>query len=182
MVIGGNVSFKCWSDGSGGSTASARRTASSSPGILSRERPLRHRRERRRPQPEVAVGVRVEPLVQPLRRGLEAAVEREPLGQLLGGLLRSELVEALLVREEPARLQLEQRGHEHQELSARVEIDARALGELLDEGEDDVRHLHVAELELLFEDEREEEVEGPLEGVQVQVEVTNRDGAHRPRC
>ena len=43
-----------------------------------------------------------------------------------------------------------------------------------DEGDDDVRDVDLGRLELLLEDEREEQVEGALERVEVQLEVANR--------
>src|SRR5205085_3178416 len=90
-------------------------------------RPLRRqltrgrRRERRRPEPEEARALRFEPLREPGGTGLRAPVLGEPPGELVGCLLRLELVELRgLVREEPARLELEQRRDEHEEVAARL--------------------------------------------------------------
>ena len=59
------------SDGAGGSAASARRAAASESGSCGSKRPLGHRRERRRAEAEVAVGLGVElaPRASPRRRG-----------------------------------------------------------------------------------------------------------------
>ena len=141
-------------------------------GILRRERRLDLRRERRRAEPEVAVALRREPLAEPLRGLLGAPVLGEPPRELLGGLLRIELCElGLLVREERARLQLEQRRDEDEELAARLEVELLPLGQPLEEGDDDAREVDVPQVELLLEDEREQQVERPLERVEVELEL-----------
>ena len=48
----------------------------------------------------------------------------------------------------------------------------------LEEGEDDLGDLHVDELELLLQDERQEQVERPGERVQVEVEIADGDARH----
>src|SRR5262249_4956261 len=141
-------------------------------GLLRRQPALRLRRERRRAEPEEAVLLALEPLGQPRRRLLRAPVLREPPRQLLGRLLGLELRElGLLVREEPARLQLEQRRDQHEELAARLEVELAALGQALDEGDDDPRDVDLGEVELLPQHERQEQVEGALERVEVQLEL-----------
>ena len=78
----------------------------------------------------------LEPLREPGRSLLRTAVLGEPAGQLLGGLLGLELVElGRLVREQPARLQLQQRGDEHEELAAGLEVEPPRSGEPLAERE-----------------------------------------------
>ena len=96
------------------------------------------RRERRRPEPEMQVAALVEPLAQEPRRLLRAPVLGEPARELLGRLLGLELGElGVLLREHRARLQLEQRADQDQELAARVEVELAPLGEMLDERDDD---------------------------------------------
>ena len=60
----------------------------------------------------------------------------------------------LLVGEERARLQLEQRGNQDEELAARLEIQFAALGQPLAERDDDDGHVHLGEVELLLQDQR----------------------------
>ena len=97
-------------------------------GLLRRERRLDLRRERRRPEPEEPVALGLEPLPQPAGRVLHPPVLGEPPRELLGRGLRLELGELRrLLREETARLQLEERGDEHEELAARLEIELVAL-------------------------------------------------------
>ena len=135
------------------------------------------RRERRRAEAEVAVALRREPLAQPRRRLLRAPVLGEPPRELLGGLLGLELGElGVLVGEEPARLQLEQRRDQDEELAARVEVELLPLGEPLEERDDDAREVDVAQVELLLEDEREQQVERPLERVEIELELPH--GSH----
>ena len=96
-------------------------------GSLRLEAALRDGRERRRPEPEVPVALGLEAFAQPAGRLLHAAVLGQTAGELLGRLLGLELGElGLLVGEEPTGFELEQRGHEHQELPTRLEIELRA--------------------------------------------------------
>ena len=92
----------CAVDGAGGSTASSRSTVASRSGLLRREPRLRPRgRERRRAEPEEAVAPVLEPLGEPRRALLRAAVLGEPARELLGRLLGLELGElGVLVGEE----------------------------------------------------------------------------------
>ena len=164
------------SDGAGGSAASARSAAASDSGLLGRERPLRHRRERRRAEAEVAVRLGVELLLEPARGSAEAPILRQPLGELARSVVGIEVLERhlLFLREEPARLQLEERGDEDEELAVDLQIaDRRSL----QKRQHDLDDLDVRELELLLENERQKEVEGPFEGVEVERELC--DGAHR---
>ena len=106
---------------------------------------------------------------EPGRGLLHAAVLGEAPRELLGGLLGLELAElGRLVREERARLQLEQRGDEDEELAARLEVELVPLGQALDEGEDDRGDVDLARLELLLQEQREQEVERALERVEVE--------------
>src|SRR5207249_11897637 len=96
--------------------------------ILRSEPALDTRRERRGTKPEVARGLAVETLAQPRRRLLHAPVVGETARQLLSRLLRLELRQLeLLLREEAARLQLQERRDEHEELAAGVEIEPPLL-------------------------------------------------------
>ena len=145
-----------------GSTASRRRDGGELGGVLLGELPLGLRRERSRADPEEPVAIVVESPRQPGGRLLHAAVLGEPARQLLGGLLRLELGElGVLVGEERARLELEQRGDEDEEFAAGLEVELVALGEQLDERDDDARDVDLGEIELLPQDERQQEVEGP---------------------
>jgi hypothetical protein len=143
-------------------------------GLLRRELPLRPRRERRRAEAEEAVALLVETRREPRRGLLHPPVLGEPPRELLRGLLRLEVGELrLLVREQRARLQLEQRRDEHEELAAGVEVELVALEQPLDEGDDDPRDVHVGEVDLLLQHQRQEQVERAFEGVQVQLELAH---------
>ena len=164
---GGYERTRWRSDGSGGTAASERSATTSCAGSCwasGREGAARAARAQ-------AEGGRTPPrAAPPASRGrAEAAVGGEALGQLLRGVLGVEALEVeLLVREEPARLQLEQRGRQDQELAARLQVELVPLGQALDEGEDDLGDVDVSQLELLPQDEGEEEIEGPLECVEVE--------------
>ena len=148
-------------------------------GLLRRDAGLGTRRERRRAEPEVAVVLSLQPLQQPPGRLLDPAELLQPPGQLLCSLLRVEVGELdLLLREELARLQLQQRADEDEELAAGVEIEPLAFGETLDEGDHDVGDVDVPRLQLLAQDEGEQQVERPLERVEVELELPN---VHAPR-
>ena len=96
---------------------------------LRRDLRLGRGRERRRAEAEVAVVLRRQPVEQPAGRLLDLPELLEPPGELLGRLVRVEVGEVdLLLGEELARLQLEQRADEHEELPARVEIQPVPLG------------------------------------------------------
>src|SRR5205085_4681357 len=143
-------------------------------GILRRQPPLRPRRERRRPDAEEPLALRLEPLGEEARRVLRAPVLGEPARELLRGLFRLELRELRrLVGEERPRLQLEERGDEDEELAAGLEVDRL---EALAERDDDLGHVHLGRRELLLQDERQEEVERALEGVEVELELAGADG------
>ena len=134
----------------------------------------RRRRERGRPDAEVAVALAGEALREPGGRLLHAAVLGQAPRELLRRLLGLELGELrLLVREQRARLQLEQRRDQHEELAAGLEIELVPLGEPLDEGDHDRGHVDVGRLELLPQEERQQQVEGTLERVEVQLELAH---------
>ena len=87
---------------------------------------------------------------------LHAPVLGEAPRQLLGGLLRLELGELrLLVREQMTRLELEQRRDQDEELAARVEIELVAISEVLDECDDDSRHVDLRRLNRVLQQKRQ---------------------------
>ena len=177
---GGNRSAMCASETAGGSAASARSASASGAGSCGASRRAGSRRERRRPEPEEPVALVGEPLREPLRGLLDPPVLLEPPRQLLGGLLGLELVElVVLLREEAARLQLEQGRDEDEELAARLQVELLPLGETLDERDDDPGDVDLRQRQLLLEDERQQQVEGPLEGVEVQLELAHASSPRR---
>src|SRR6185312_2266362 len=108
-------------------------------GVLLGEAALDLRRERRRAEAEEDGPALREAVAQPAGGLLGAPVLREAPCELLGRLLRLELGElGLLLGEELARLQLEQRGDQDEELAAGVEVGVAAGDEVLDERDDDL--------------------------------------------
>ena len=142
-------------------------------GILLPDPPLAARRERSRPEPEEPIALAGQALRKPFGGSLDPPVLLEPARQLLGCLRRLQIVELGLAGEQAARLQLEQRRDEHEELSARVEVELLPLGEPLDKGEHDSRDVDLDERQLLLQDERQQQVEWTLERVEVEVELTD---------
>ena len=108
--------------------------------------------------------------MQRLGRAAEAAVLEQPREQLLDRLLRLE-VEALhlLARQHQARLQLQQRGDQDQELGRRLEVELAARLEALDVGEHDLGEVDLEQVDLLVQDQRDEQVERPLEDVEIEM-------------
>ena len=142
--------------------------------FLRRELPLRRRREGRGAETEEAVTGLVQSLGKPRGGLLHASVLGQATRELLRGLLRPEVGKlGFLLREEDPCLQLQQRRNKDEELSAGLEIQLVPLRQQLDEREDDRRHVHVREVELLAEDERQQEVERPFEGVEIQLELAH---------
>ena len=114
----------CERDTFGGGTANPSRARGERDGVLPGEAALGARRERRRPEAEVAVALGGHALAEPARGLLHAPVLGETPRELLRGLLGLELGQlGALVGEEVTRLDLEQRGDQHEELAARVEVD-----------------------------------------------------------
>ncbi len=173
----------CASETPGGGVASARRRARAprDPAAASAARA----RVRTGPARAGTSGpARPEPRHEPRCRLLHPPVLGEAARELLRGLLGLEVVElGRLVREELPRLQLEERGYEHEELAARLQVELVAGSHQLDEGEDDRRDVDVARLEILLQQERQEQVERALERVEVELELTHgcrgRDGTER---
>ena len=145
-------------------------------GLLRCEPALRLRRERRRPEAEVALAALLQALAQPLRGELHAPVLGEPARELFGRLFRLELGQlGVLLGEQLPRLQLQQSGDEDEELATGVEVELFPLRETPDEGDDDVRDVDLGRADRVLEEQGQEEVEGALECVEVQLEVA--DGA-----
>jgi hypothetical protein len=106
-------------------------------------------------------------------------VLEHPREELLGGLDGFD-VEPLLVvggKHQP-RLQLEQRRDQDQELGGRLEVELTRALEVLDIREDDLGQVDFEEVDLLLQHERQEQVEGPVEDLEVEVE---RGEGHRRR-
>ncbi len=100
-----------------------------------------------------------------------------PREQLLGGFAGLEVVEVLVgAREHEPRLELEQRGDEHEELGRDLEVELAAALEVVEVGEHDVGELHLEQVDLLAQDERQQEVERTREDLEVELE---RGDGHR---
>src|SRR5581483_11786833 len=139
-------------------------------GLLRGERDLHPRRERRRAEPEEALAFGLEPVAEPLGGVLHPAVLGEAPCELLGGRLGLELRELRsLLREEAARLQLEERRDEDEELAARLEVELLAVVQPLDEREHDAGDVDLRQVELVLQDERQQQVERALERVEVEL-------------
>ena len=167
----------CAVDGSGGSTASRRSAATSFCGSCWASLRSGLRRERGRADAEVQVAPLVESAAQPVRGLFRATVLGEAPRELFGRLFRLELRElGLLLREHRARLQLEERGDQDQELAAGVQVELALLGEMLDERDHDLGEIDLLQRQLLAQDEREQQVERPLERVEVELQFADGYG------
>ena len=113
----------------------------------------------------------LEPLAQVLGGAAVAVVLEHPRQQLLGRLLGLE-VEALLVllRQHQARLQLEQRRDQHEELGGGLEVELAGPLEVLDVGEHHLGEVDLEQVDLLPQHQRQEQVERPVEDLEVEVE------------
>ena len=100
--------------------------------ILRREPTLTARGERSGAEPEESILFGNQPLAKPFGRSLDPPVLLEPLRELLGGLLRLELVQLAALGEQAARLQLQERRDENEKLAAGVEVELVPFG--IDEG------------------------------------------------
>ena len=111
----------------------------------------------------------------------EARVLQHPLEQLLGRLGGRELVELgqLLAGQHQPRLELEQRGDQHQELGRGLEVELLAGLQVVQVGDDDVGQLDLEQVHVLAQDQREQQVERPREDVEVQLQSVHR-GGHVP--
>ena len=84
---------------------------------------------------------------------------------------RAELQLGVLGRQQQPRLQLQQGGDQDQELGHRLEVDLADVLEAVDVGEDDVAKGHLGEADLLAQEHGEQQVERPLEDVEIEVEL-----------
>jgi hypothetical protein len=123
--------------------------------------------------------LRIEPRAQVLGRLAIAVVLEHPREQLLRRLDGLD-VEAVVVvgGEHQPRLQLEQRGDQDEELGGRLEIELTGSLEVLDVGQHDLRQVDLEQVDLLPQHERQEQVERPVEDLEVEVE---RGDGHRRR-
>src|SRR6202012_3664909 len=100
-------------------------------------------------------------------------VLQEPGEQQVTSLQQGEvfLVLDLARGQQPGRLQIEQRGRDHQEVAHLVQIPAvRTFGEVGDELVGDLGERHFGDVELVLGDQRQQQVEGTLEHIQVNLE------------
>ncbi len=75
--------------------------------------------------------------------------------------------------------QLEERRDQDEELAAGVEVELVAVGQPFDERDDDPRHVDLRRLDRVLEQKGQEEVERPLEGIEVQLEIADGTGHGR---
>ena len=121
----------CASETSGGPAASSRERGGERLRLLGGELAFRPRRERRRSKSEEPVALGGAPLGRQPAASFMRRYASEAPRELLRGLLGLELREVGVLLEQPARLQLEQRGNEHEELAAGLEVELLALREPL---------------------------------------------------
>ena len=128
----------------------------------------------------VAVAVlRLEPRAQVLGRLAVAVVLEHPREQLLRRLDGLEVEALLVIRgQHQPRLQLEQRRDQDQELGGGLEVELAGALEVLDVREHDLREVDLEQVDLLLQHQRQEQVEGPVEDLEVEVE---RGDGHRRR-
>ena len=106
-----------------------------------------------------------------LGRAPVAARVEHPREQLLGGLAGLEVEQLLvLARQHQARLQLEQRGDQDEELGGDLEVELAAGLEVVEVAEHDVGQLDLEQVDLLAQDEGQQQVEGPAEDLEVELE------------
>ena len=85
--------------------------------------------------------------------------------------MRLDVEPLLVVRgQHQPRLQLEQRGDQDEELGGGLEVELTRALEVLDVGEHDLGEVDLEEVDLLLQHQRQEQVERPVEDLQVEVE------------
>ena len=95
--------------------------------------------------------------------------------QLVGRLAGVEIEPLLLLaREHQPRLELEQRSDQHEELGGGFQVQLTRALQMLDVGEHDVREVDLEQVDLLPENQRQEEVEGSVEDLEIEVERGDR--------
>ena len=105
--------------------------------------------------------------------GAELAVLEQPREQLLRGLVRVEVEPLVLLGgQHQPRLQLQQRGDQDQELGRRLQVQLAPRLEPLDVGEHDLGEVDLEQVDVLVQDQRDEQVERPLEHIQVEGRAT----------
>jgi hypothetical protein len=119
-------------------------------------------------------------LGQPAAGAAVARVAQHPLQQLLGGLRRCQLVELLelLAGQHQARLELEQRRDEDEELGRRLQVELLAALEMVEVGDHHFGQFDFEQVELFAQDQRQQQVEGAREDVEVELEVLHAQGRH----
>ena len=121
----------------------------------------------------------LEPVAQVLGGLAVAVVLEHAREQLLGRLDRLDVEALLLVGgEHQPRLQLEQRRDQDEELGGGLEVELTRALEVLDVGEHDLGEVDLEQVDLLLQHQRQEQVERPVEDLQVEVE---RGDCHRRR-
>src|SRR5205085_6834466 len=112
------------------------------------------------------------PVAEPPGGVLHPPVLGEPPCQLLGRGLGLQLEQlGGLLREEAASLELQEGRDEDEELAARLEVELLVLREPLEEREHDAGDVDLPQVELVLEDERQQQVEGAFEGVEVELQL-----------
>ena len=106
-------------------------------------------------------------------RAAEADVLQHPLHQFLGRLGGRQLVELLdlLAGEHQPRLELQQRRDQHEELRRGLQIELVERLEMVQVGDDDLGEIDLEQVELLPQDQREQQVKGTREDVEVQLQL-----------
>jgi hypothetical protein len=140
-------------------------------------RAQRRRQRRRAEAMAVLVGQAVG---QVLGRAAVAARLEHARQQLLGRLAGLEVEQlVLLARQHEPRLELQQGRDEDEELGRRLEVELAAALEEVEVAEHHVGQLDLEQVDLLAQDERQQQVERPGEDLQVELEVSDGNGATR---
>ena len=114
---------------------------------------------------------------QVLAGGAVAARVEHPREQLLGGFAGLDVEQLLvLAGEHQPRLQLQQGGDQDDEFGGALEVELAGALEVVQVGQHDLRQLELEQVDLFAQDQRQQQVEGPAEDLEVEVQ-----GAHRGR-
>ncbi len=110
-------------------------------------------------------------LAQMRGRGAIAASVEHPREQLLGGLPGLEVEHLLLfAAEHQAGLELQEGGDQHDELGGGLQVKLAARFEMVKIGEHDFGQLQLQQVDLFAQHEREQQIEGAAEDVEVKLE------------
>jgi hypothetical protein len=94
-----------------------------------------------------------------------------PREQLLGRLTRLEVGQlVVLAREHETRLELQQRRDQHEELRRDLEVELAARVEVVQVGDDDLCELHLEQVDLLPQHEREQQIKRSGEHFEIEFE------------